>query len=309
MRKLFVLLLVMLASLLFLIQCSDDKTTGPTDQADLTDPAIIEISGITRTGIFGVILRPDSDNPDTLDADDWCYTSTLQSTEKKPIPNAFALYPAFPNSSYQQVIVRYDIPVASDVDIYIIDTTQTVIKELVSEQQQAGGYTIYWDRTDTSGVEVPADIYRLMMKAGDFECYGDIKLTEIVHYPPNSDTIPSVTIELSINGNNATISYSSDVELGGFAIRLPYTGTYQNLHFDIVARKMEKSANTINSIINIVITPSMTLPLEPLATLPAGQDVTLCTFSFTGDVFLGCADASDAGEGNANIVKTILVNP
>ena len=209
-RNLFLLLMV-LSMFLFIVQCSD-KSVEPNNDTNLdqdTDTtSIIHISGITYTtngSSFG-----------DIDASDWCYQWPFPDD---PIPLDYAFYPIFPNPSFQQDMIMYDIPESTRVKIYTIDSTSSVIKDIYDKSKPAGRYWTSWDHTDNSGNAVDDGFYRLIMETDSFQCHGDIQ-TISTNVPDSLQ----MTITTTNVGNSLDILYSSEADIAGifliFIVRL-----------------------------------------------------------------------------------------
>ncbi|MEZ5358537.1 MAG: hypothetical protein R3F48_06860 [Candidatus Zixiibacteriota bacterium] len=288
------LAVVFIAVMMLCAQCSDNKTTEPaSNNSGDAPPTVIDISGYTWTDYTGYVLNVDG----SIDADDWCYSALPASPNKSTIPDEYALYPAYPNPTLQQIMFLYDIPAAGNVDVYIIDTNQTVIKRLVSTHLDAGRYFTYWDRTDTVGVEVAPGLYRAIMAAGDFECHGDVKMLS-----QSTSTTDSLTIQVTDNGTSLTLAYSCDVPVGGVILSIFFDDQVQDPNFYVAAHKMDYTVFRSGNNMRIIILPKL---MDPLQSMPAGANVPLCTMSFTGNVLVSYADAADTGSG---VLKTFIVS-
>lgn len=65
----------------------------------------------------------------------------------------------------QYAEIQYSIDEDGPVMIHIIDSAGNVVRQLVSGYFSAGYYTVYWDRLDNSGSEVPEGLYHLIWDA------------------------------------------------------------------------------------------------------------------------------------------------
>lgn len=204
MIKKTLLLVSFLTISLILTQCGDDST-GPDDDGGNIGNTAQRFKGITLTNDEGEVLGGDST--------DWCYSSgkgaLAFSRPLDVLPDSYALYPAYINPSKGPVRIDYDLPVASDVHLYIIDSTEAVIRELVNENQQAGQYAVIWDQWDDSGQFVDSQIYGCLMEAGNFECFGDILI----------DSMPDhVILYSATSGNILTVTYKASTRLGAILL-------------------------------------------------------------------------------------------
>lgn len=274
---------------LLAIGCSDDSTS-PTNSTtpDQSGDSFIDIRGITWTATSGEVIENDPD--------DWC----LPSGDKNDPPIEFALYPAYPNPSNQQVVLKYDVPVSAIVNFSIIDSTGDVVRNLLQDSLEAGHYSTVWDRKDDSGLYIESGIFRLIMTSEEFECYGDIRLNLV----PN-DLTP-VRLTATVSGNSMVIRYNSEGELGALYFLLTYTGQVNNIFFHNATKDMQVTTVEAGGDVRVLIIPELS-DSSPMPALPAG-DQKLCTIYFDGSIALTYADATDAGTNTQSIIKTEIVN-
>ena len=120
--------------------------------------------GITETDEVGNII--------SVDPDDWCY-----ATE----PGVYAFLPAYPNPTEGACTLTFVLPEAADVNIMItkwVGDPIRIVRRLVNGEYAAGTHTVVWDGRDDDGDLLGADVYRVLMTAGDFTCYGDVQIVE-----------------------------------------------------------------------------------------------------------------------------------
>ena len=120
--------------------------------------------GITETDEVGNII--------SVDPDDWCYAGE---------PGVYAFLPAYPNPTEGACTITFVLPEAADVSIMItkwVGDPIRIVRRLVNGEYAAGTHTIVWDGRDDDGDWLGADVYRVLMTAGDFSCYGDIQVVE-----------------------------------------------------------------------------------------------------------------------------------
>jgi len=75
------------------------------------------------------------------------------------IPQQFSFAPAKPNPFTKSTILRYALPISVKVSLVVFDAIGRKVRNLVSEEQGPGYYTITWDGLDSYGHRVPAGIY------------------------------------------------------------------------------------------------------------------------------------------------------
>jgi hypothetical protein len=200
-RNLFIILTLSTIAV-FLVNCSDD-TTGPDSGTDTGTTEAVRFSGITITDREGNILGGDST--------DWCYTVAKSGLAalNMSIPFGYALYPAYANPSAGPVRIDYDLPQQSTVHLYIIDTSETIIRNLVNQVQGPGSYSVIWDQWDDFGQFVDSGIYGCQIEAGTFDCFGDIQVDSTPHH---------VILYSSTSGGVLTVNYKASTRLGAILL-------------------------------------------------------------------------------------------
>ncbi len=294
MIKRFVLILILASTTIFLAQCSDDDNSNPTGSND--PDTLSQFSGITETNDLGYIIGGD--------VSDWCYDPS--KNVDGGLPNAYALYPAFPNSSYYYFTLIYDLPVASNVNLTVVDTGQEVVRQLVGQSQDAGQYVAGWDIRNTEGNMVSPGIYRIMMTAGDFECFGDV---EVVAAPePDSE---SVIVYTHTSGDSLVVSYDSPAKIGAIWMIFTFDGAVGNPFYDRITFGMSLLSNTSESTspdqpdtLKVLIST----PFSQIRTLPSGEQ-NLCSIPIeSGRISLDYTEVSDS-LGEALIPSAIIKGP
>jgi len=94
----------------------------------------------------------------------------LVGIEKDPnqIPENFRLFQNYPNSFNPLTQIKYDLPEASHVQLFIYDILGREVTALVNEVQEPGYRSITWHGTDAFGRNVGAGMYFYSIQAGDF---------------------------------------------------------------------------------------------------------------------------------------------
>jgi len=85
-----------------------------------------------------------------------------------PMPDEFSLYQNYPNPFNPVTQIKYDLPEASHVQLFIYDILGREITALVNEVQEPGYKSITWHGTDAFGRNVGAGMYFYSIQAGDF---------------------------------------------------------------------------------------------------------------------------------------------
>jgi hypothetical protein len=93
----------------------------------------------------------------------------LNSVIKGFIPNQFKLFPAYPNPFNSSTTIRYDIPIKTSVDIFVIDLLGRKVKTLISESSiEVGSHQVKWHGFDDKGNLVPSGIYLIQFVSQDY---------------------------------------------------------------------------------------------------------------------------------------------
>ncbi len=83
------------------------------------------------------------------------------------LPEEFRLYQNYPNPFNSYSIIKYSIPLSSQVTLKIFNTLGQEIETLVNEENSVGTYTINWNASSAAGV-LPSGVYIYRIQAGDF---------------------------------------------------------------------------------------------------------------------------------------------
>jgi len=126
------------------------------------DPALCPFHGITETDENNRII--------SVDPSDWCMDPSQPPDEPR-----FHLAPAFPNPASASVTIRYDVAYRSLVNLHIVSVGCDTVRTLVRGEKLAGSYAVGWDCRNDAGAMLPKGIYRCIMRADTFLCYGDIQ--------------------------------------------------------------------------------------------------------------------------------------
>ncbi len=88
------------------------------------------------------------------------------------LPRAFALFHNYPNPFRHHTFIRYNLPIKTDVLLYVYDMRGRLVRRLVRPEgkQNPGFYRITWDGTDEVGRELGTGpyIYHIRANAGKF---------------------------------------------------------------------------------------------------------------------------------------------
>ena len=96
------------------------------------------------------------------------FTSDMVSLgENLNLPIEFSLYPNYPNPFNPSTTISYGISEDSFVSINIYDMRGREVKNLVSQKQVSGRYSVSWDGNDAGGNSVSAGVYIYKLNAHD----------------------------------------------------------------------------------------------------------------------------------------------
>ncbi|MFC1475223.1 FlgD immunoglobulin-like domain containing protein [Candidatus Zixiibacteriota bacterium] len=118
--------------------------------------------------IFEVRIN-DSDTTTTVA---WVMDVSLDVTDtdnQTNLPEEYSLAQNYPNPFNPVTIIKYELPVQSDVTIELFNVLGQKVRTLVNRKEPAGTYTIFWDGTDASGNPVATGLYLYRITAGSFE--------------------------------------------------------------------------------------------------------------------------------------------
>ncbi|MEO8167680.1 MAG: FlgD immunoglobulin-like domain containing protein, partial [bacterium] len=89
-----------------------------------------------------------------------------QASEK--LPSAFRLHQNYPNPFNPSTTIKYEIPIAADVSIEVVNILGEVVATLSAGRQETGYHKVVWDGVDRRGTNAATGVYLLRMKAGNF---------------------------------------------------------------------------------------------------------------------------------------------
>ena len=86
----------------------------------------------------------------------------------RQVPDAFTLMQNYPNPFNPKTIIRYQLPVLSEVKLTIYDLLGREIDTIVNERQPVGEHTVHWDGRDDLGKTVSSGVFIYRLQAGTF---------------------------------------------------------------------------------------------------------------------------------------------
>ena len=81
----------------------------------------------------------------------------------------YALLGAHPNPFNPSTEIRFSLPEATDVRLYIYDVSGRLVRALVDNMLPAGEHAVAWDGRDASGRLLSSGIYLYAIRAGEIE--------------------------------------------------------------------------------------------------------------------------------------------
>ena len=88
--------------------------------------------------------------------------------ESPPVPTAFALRQNQPKPFSGRTTIRFDLPVATSVELDVFDAQGRRVRSLASGRFPAGFHHVDWDQRDQAGRPLGAGVYLYRIRAGEF---------------------------------------------------------------------------------------------------------------------------------------------
>ncbi len=117
------------------------------EASDLNGGSVVE-AGIDAFGVFELQCDP---------------TSIADNIDDPKIPREFRLFESYPNPFNNQTVIRYGIPVSTEVSIIIYDLLGRQVATLLNGKEQAGYHHVIWNAKNHS-----SGVYFYKIQAGDF---------------------------------------------------------------------------------------------------------------------------------------------
>ena len=178
---------------------SEEVATVPTDgfgsfvMADLPDGTYkLRISvpgsgdvyyggGEDPTAAQEVSLGPD--NPEAqVQVELTSGTTAVESAADGTVPAAFGLDQNYPNPFNPTTQIRYQLPVASEVTVQILNLRGQVVRTLVHGREAAGVHVVTWDGRDESGSNLASGVYfyRLEARGTDGRRFAQVRKMSLI---------------------------------------------------------------------------------------------------------------------------------
>jgi hypothetical protein len=123
-----------------------------------------------QTGYTGTIQITSNDpNAPTLDVPvEGVGTIVVGISDDELLPNEFFVSQNFPNPFNPSTMIRYQVPMQSEVQLVVYNMLGQKVRILVNDLAEPGYYQVIWDGRDDAGKQLPSGIYIYNMTAGKF---------------------------------------------------------------------------------------------------------------------------------------------
>ena len=95
-------------------------------------------------------------------------TTDLQRSEQLAAPKTNALRQNYPNPFTAATTIRYQLSKPGEVKLMIYNLNGQLVRQLASENKDAGYFSIFWDGRDDNGKALPTGFYLCRMQTNDF---------------------------------------------------------------------------------------------------------------------------------------------
>ena len=97
-----------------------------------------------------------------------CGAAQDEQERRDGMPTRFALHGVEPNPIHGSPVLRFDLPIAADVRLEVLDALGRRVRILVSDRLEAGAHQRVWDRRMDSGERVRAGMYFYSLRSPGF---------------------------------------------------------------------------------------------------------------------------------------------
>jgi hypothetical protein len=85
--------------------------------------------------------------------------TAIDAASDAQMPTEFDLKPVYPNPFNSQVAIKFTLPQAANVTLYILNARGQRVRTIANGMFAAGSYTQHWDSRDDHGANVSSGIY------------------------------------------------------------------------------------------------------------------------------------------------------
>ncbi|MCK9210880.1 MAG: fibronectin type III domain-containing protein [Ignavibacteriaceae bacterium] len=160
------------SSLNYELQVSEDAVfTNPTTVSNLSSSSYqTDNLALNKTYYWRVRSKDTGGNFSNYSKAEKFAVGSLTGVENMggKIPTEFSIDQNYPNPFNPTTIIRYGIPQNADVTLSIYNMLGQKIKTLVSEQKNAGTYSVQWNGDNEFGQKVSSGAYIYRINAGNF---------------------------------------------------------------------------------------------------------------------------------------------
>jgi hypothetical protein len=96
-------------------------------------------------------------------------SSAIEENVSNNLSLSFALSTLSPNPFRTSAIISYSLPIETDVNLTIINTSGRAVSQLVNAKQKSGTYNVTWDVRNISQSQLPNGVYFCRLDAGEFK--------------------------------------------------------------------------------------------------------------------------------------------
>ncbi|MEA3287006.1 MAG: FlgD immunoglobulin-like domain containing protein [Candidatus Marinimicrobia bacterium] len=96
------------------------------------------------------------------------YDETVSIASLPAVPLHYALHQNYPNPFNPTTTIRYDLPEASDVELFIYDVRGRLVNTLTTEHRPSGAYQAQWNGINQTGNPVSTGVYFCRLEAGSY---------------------------------------------------------------------------------------------------------------------------------------------
>jgi hypothetical protein len=96
------------------------------------------------------------------------WITNVRNNDRSFIPDDYSLSNAYPNPFNPQTNIDFKLAQSSQVRITVYNVLGQQVKVLVNEELAPGSYTVTWNGTNESGIQVPSGMYLYRLEAGSF---------------------------------------------------------------------------------------------------------------------------------------------
>ena len=92
----------------------------------------------------------------------------MEALQGWAVPFGYALSQNYPNPFNPETTIRYDLPEAEMVRLFLYNLTGQRVRTLVDGERPAGTYSATWDGTDDTGRDVASGVYLCRMETEEY---------------------------------------------------------------------------------------------------------------------------------------------